>query len=359
MRNTTFTSKKITIGLLISTVSGMAWADHPGVTFGAASSGPITTISASTLPAGTKTIGVEVTHVKANPFSDQELEGFAADHVHAHSTDSLTSTALGFAYGITNDFTVGLRLPYIHRDNIRAGHHSHAGGTVTNEAEAHGDSQGIGDLSVIGKYRFLNDPVKNHQAAVLVGLEMPTGTTSRRNLHGERFETEHQPGSGSWNPLVGLAYTKRMEKMSFDTNVLYKAARTGAQATDLGDQFFYNAALSYRLKDAAGVEGEPHHHHASEEHAHHHHEEASQPFSDTSVDLILELNGEWQDQQEIAGVVNANSGGNTVYLSPGARLGFANNWAAHLSIGIPVVQNLNGAHPESDWRLAAAVSRSF
>jgi hypothetical protein len=244
MQKTTLTINRIASGFLISTACSTVWADHPGVGFGASSYGPITTISASTLPAGARTAGLEVIHVKAKPFSDEELERFAAAHIHAHSIDSLTSTAIGIGYGFTKDFTIGLRLPYIHRDNIRAGHHSHAGGVVSNEAETHGDSQGIGDLSVIGKYRFLNDSFNNHEAALLVGLEMPTGTTSKRNLQRERFEAEHQPGSGSWDPLIGLAYTKRTGKMSFDTSVLYKVATKGAQATRLGDQFFYNTALS-------------------------------------------------------------------------------------------------------------------
>jgi hypothetical protein len=352
-------SKQIATGFLISTVSSMALADHPGIGFGASSSGPITTISATTLPAGTKTFGLEVTHVKAKPFSDEELAGYAARHIHAHSTDSLTSTSLGFGYGVTDDFTIGLRLPYIHRDNIRAGHHSHAGGTVTNEAEVHGNAQGIGDLSVIGKYRLLNDSVNNRDVALLFGIEVPTGITDRLNLQGERFEAEHQPGSGSWDPLFGLAYTKRMGKMSFDTNLLYKVATTGAQATDLGDQFFYNAALSYRVKGAVGEQEEPHHHHDTDDHAHHHHDEVVPSSSGMNVDLILELNGEWQDQLKISGVADKNSGGNTLYLSPGIRLSSMSNWVGNISVGIPVAQDLNGAHPESDWRMTIGLSRGF
>lgn len=357
MQYQTPSMKRITTGLLFLIASSMALADHPGTGFGASASGPITTISASTLPAGTKTIGLEVTHVKADAFIDEELARFADQHIHAHSTDSLISTTIGLGYGVTNDFTVGLRLPYIHRDNIRAGHHSHAGGTVTNEAEALGDSQGIGDLSAIGKYRFLNDSRGNQEAAVLFGLEMPTGTTSRINRGGERFETEHQPGSGSWDPLVGLAYTKRMGKTSFDTNVLYKIATRGAQATELGDQFFYNLAFSYRLRGSVGEPAEVHPHRHADGHAHYH--EVPSPVGGTSVDLILELNGEWQDKLKIAGVVENNSGGNTVYLSPGIRISSMKNWAASASIGIPVAQNIGRAHTDSDWQLIVGVARAF
>jgi hypothetical protein len=41
-----------------------------------------------------------------------------------------------------------------------------------------------------------------------------------------------------------------------------------------------------------------------------------------TLDLVLELNGEWHDKQRIAGIPDPNSGGTTVYLSPGVRVGF-------------------------------------
>ena len=40
-----------------------------------------------------------------------------------------------------------------------------------------------------------------------------------------------------------------------------------------------------------------------------------------TLDLVLELNGEWHDKQRIAGIPDPNSGGTTVYLSPGVRVG--------------------------------------
>lgn len=357
-RSTTLKAKTAATSLIISAAGTSSWADHPGVGFGASSSGPITTISASTLPAGTKSIGLEITRTKARPFSNEELAGYARQHIHAHSTDSLTSTSVGLGYGVTDDFSVGLRLGHVARENIRAGHHSHDGGAVRNQAEAHGDSRGLGDLSVLGKYRFLNDSDSNEEASVLAGLKMPTGRTDRRNLQGRRLETEHQPGSGSWDPLIGVAYSKRMGGVSFGASGLYKVATTGAQATDLGDQVLYSAAISYRLISTAGEEAEPHHHHP-ESGEHTHQGQADKLFSGTYIDLILEVNGEWQGRQTIAGTKDGNSGGNTLYLSPGVRFSTSTNWAANLSLGIPAVQKSNGAHPESDWRLTIGLSRRF
>jgi hypothetical protein len=87
----------------------------------------------------------------------------------------------------------------------------------------------------------------------LVGVKTPTGTTDERDNEGELFETEFQPGSGSWDPLIGLAVTRGFGRWSLDSNVLYSLATEGVQQTDLGDRFHYNGAISYRLIGAGNV----------------------------------------------------------------------------------------------------------
>jgi hypothetical protein len=57
---------------------------------------------------------------------------------------------------------------------------------------------------------------------------------------------EFQPGSGSWDGLFGLAVSQRLTSaVSFHANVLAIANGTGAQNTNLGNHFLYNAALSH------------------------------------------------------------------------------------------------------------------
>src|SRR5206468_11473337 len=81
------------------------------------------------------------------------------------------------------------------------------------------------------------------------------------------FEVEFQPGSGSWDGLFGAALQE---------HCLY--------------------------------------------HANHDHSDMMKtPYT---LDLVLELNGEWHDKQRIAGIPDPNSGGTTVYPSPGVRMGF-------------------------------------
>ena len=162
---------------------------------------------------------------------------------HPHSLDAIFAPSLVYSYGITDDLTLTLRLPFVRRTNIREGH-VHGG---VPEIDDLGDSAGVGDLSVLAQYRLLNNRATQSELSLLLGVKLPTGDTSVNTAGGERFETEFQPGSGSWDGMFGLAFTKRLGPWSFDANVLYVLATEGAQDTDLGDRFQYNAALSYRL----------------------------------------------------------------------------------------------------------------
>ena len=152
-----------------------------------------------------------------------------------------------------------------------------------------------------------------------------------------------RPGSGSWDPLLGTAASKRLGAISFDANLLYTFAARGAQRTNLGDRLHYNLATSYRV-------GNEKNHHDSNETAEHRH---------IAWDLILEVNGEWQEKQKISNVVDENSGGSLVYLSPGVRLCGDNGWAATLSVGIPVIEEVNGVQHETDVRTVFGLSKGF
>ena len=73
---------------------------------------------------------------------------------------------------------------------------------------------------------------------------------------------------------------------------------------------------------------------------------------------MLELNGEWQAEQETNGISDPNSGGNTILISPGLRLS-QDAWSGFVSVGIPIVENLNGIQSEPDWRILAGGTLLF
>ena len=77
-----------------------------------------------------------------------------------------------------------------------------------------------------------------------------------------------------------------------------------------------------------------------------------------ALDLVLEVNGEWHARQEIAGAKDPNSAGNVVFLSPGLRLSY-DRWSSFVSVGVPIVNHLNGVQAEPDWRVLTGVGISF
>jgi hypothetical protein len=206
-----------------------------------------------------------------------------------------------------------------------------------------GDSNGLGDLTLYGQYRLIGD--RTASVSALLGIKAPTGKTNVNNNLGQRFETEHQPGSGSWDALAGLAATQQWSKTSLDGNILYSIAGDGSQSTNIGDVFNYNLALSRRFtmtgkrKSGAGA--------------------SSQSNVTNSWDLALELNGEWRDMVSISGEQQHNTGGNVVYLASSLRFNSRNRWSAYASVSAPVIENLNGVQSDPDFRLFVGISTSL
>jgi hypothetical protein len=82
------------------------------------------------------------------------------------------------------------------------------------------------------------------------------------------------------------------------------------------------------------------------------------PHGHVALDALLEINGEWHDKQRTLGVTDPNSGGTTIFVSPGLRL-TVENWSSYVLVGIPVVNDYNGIQATPTWRVLAGVSVVF
>jgi hypothetical protein len=318
-----------------------ALADHPGIRFGTGVAGPIITVPGAPPPKGSLGFDLRIELIDFDAFTDAELAAFAADHQQVHSTDWLLSPSLGLSYAFTDDLSLGLRLPYVYRNGLKEAHHSHLSEDTSNTAEFLGDADGIGDLTLFGQYRFLPPERGGMHASLLFGLKAPTGETRENTLAGGHFDTEHQPGSGSWDPMLGLALTRHLDGLAMDANVLYILTTEGTRETEVGDALFYNVALSWRVGSG------------------HSHAEVSHQHSHLSWDLVLEANGEHRQKTEVAGEREEHTGGNLLYLSPGLRLSVEGGMSLALSVGIPVWKDLNGSQSEPNFRTVLSLGVAF
>jgi hypothetical protein len=322
--------KKIISAMFLIVHSAAVFADHGSMGFGIGTASPIITQSGLTLPVGMWAGGLITQFTRFNSASDSTLLGLknnAVDDAHGdvHSVKSLVQPAVFAAYGVTDNLTLGIRLPYVQRINIRSPNED--GDAVNNL----GNSGGFGGISLFSQYRFFHTADNLNHLSVVTALKTPSGASNVRTNQGDAFETHHQPSSGSWDPAVGFSFTRAMGKFSFDSSILYTVASRGTQNTDLGNAFDYNVALSYAFVGMA----------------------RNNLFVDSNNAPwtgVLELNGMWQDRQKTAGLADPNSGGNIIYISPGIRYSGGKNWNTALSIGAPIVKDTNGYQTTPDYR---------
>ena len=326
---------KTTTSVLI-VISQFAFADHPTFAFGLESAGPINTMSATTVPTGLFAFGLRTEVLNNERFNTAELKDFGSSGQEGvHSVDEIKNTSLSAAYGLTEELTISARLPYIERKNIRESEEESPG---VGEAHTHGDSSGFGDILLMANYRFFK--TENLDGSVLFGVKAPTGETREKDNDGVRFETEFQPGTGSWDYLLGAAVSQTNGPISYHANILYNKTTEGTQHTKIGDALSYNAAVTYRL--------------FSEDHSNHTHQHVD-TTNEIKWDVSFEVNGETRRENRISGELEENSGGTTVYLSPGVKIS-AGNFSGFISFGIPIIENNKGTQTDVDSRIVAGLS---
>ena len=128
-------------------------------------------------------------------------------------------------HGLTANLTLLGTLPVIRR-KVRFG------------SGAGDDASGVGDLGVLVKYRFFQDdqPGRTTRWAALVGAELPS--------YDDRLSSE------SFDPIVGVVWTRQRPRWWLDADLVYKLNTAGGAAGE--DQVRADTALSLRLWSGEG-----------------------------------------------------------------------------------------------------------
>ena len=335
--------KYVLIGAAVASLASPALADHLGPS-GIGSGGGMSVFSPDTLDGGHWASGFRLTYTRPERRSDRELETLAARGVAAHNTDYNLNAALGIAYGVNHHLTFSAELPYVRRDNLREG----APGGV----ERLGSVAGLGDLSVLAKYRLTDS---DHSGLALIGgLKLPTGSTHNTSPDGERLETEHQPGTGSWDPIIGVSASTKMGAVQLTASGLYQFSTEGAQHTRLGNRFQGGIAFSHRFGQLPRDHLEAHNHHHGDEL-----DEHSEGPRHSTWDAFVELAGEWEGRQKVGGATENASGGKWAWIAPGLRFNAASGWSASAGVALPMWQHIRASHPDNCYRVSLSLGGAF
>ncbi|MBI2447653.1 MAG: transporter, partial [Candidatus Omnitrophica bacterium] len=78
----------------------------------------------------------------------------------------------------------------------------------------------------------------------------------------------------------------------------------------------------------------------------------------SQVNLVLEFNGEYAQKDKSGGSIIEDSGGNTLFISPGIQW-VTKRWILETSIQLPVIQDLNGSQIETDYIAVTSLRLTF
>ncbi len=228
-------------------------------------------------------------------------------------------------YGVNRDFVLFAMLPWFDKrlDMTMDGQ-----GVTRRE-------RGIGDLTMLGRYTAYEDnaPGRTFRIAPFLGIKMPTGDHNARDSSG-RLPLRIQPGSGSWDILAGVVATWQTLDFQIDSQASYKANRE-ANGVRAGDVSAIDGSVQYRLWPRSLGHGVP-----------------------AFLYGVLEVNLEHADKDRLGGVDDRNSGGTTLFLSPGLQY-VTRKWIIEAGVQMPVIRNPNGTALTSDYVVTTGFRINF
>ncbi|MCH9032545.1 MAG: transporter [candidate division Zixibacteria bacterium] len=181
-------------------------------------------------------------------------------------------------------------------------------------------SSGIGDIKLSAKYLIYQRDQKNKTVRVAskVGVKLPTG------------DDDAQPalGTGSTDYFFSTVAGWIENRVGVFIEGIYNE-NTSRDSLDFGNSFSYNLALGYRLLPAV-----------------------YETYPSPQLNGYLELNGTTAAKSEVNGAKDGNSGGTTLFLSPGLQYVGGRQWLVEVSFQYPIVNEPNGTQLATDWTIS-------
>jgi hypothetical protein len=129
-------------------------ADHGGLGFGIGTASPVIT-----------------QFIDFKTASTPQLLSEAAAHGDVHTTNTYLSPSVFAAYGLSDNLTLGMRVPYVLRSGVKSPNED------ADSINALGSANGFGDVSLFSQYRFFHSDDNLNHASITVGLKTNTGQT--------------------------------------------------------------------------------------------------------------------------------------------------------------------------------------
>jgi hypothetical protein len=252
--------------------------------------------------------------------------GVGEIHKHHDEIRTLNRNWLAtYDYAFGEAWGVSATLPLVDRDHAHI--HNHMGAQLRDDWSF----TEPGDLRVLGRRQWRSESVEAQRLdfyGANFGLKLPTGKDDVRNGAGDLAERTLQPGTGTTDLLLG-GYFRRM----LGSGSSWFADALLQQALDTHEDFRPGARLSLDLGYRREV-GE-------------------------KTGLMLQLNYLHRHRDRGAAAEPEDSGGDALFLSPGASYALTSGLQAYGFLQLPLYQYVNGVQLTGDWAVVAGVSARF
>ncbi len=266
--------------------------------------------------------------VAKNAFVNREqffFKRFKSDTGPAKRNLKVSGLVSVMGYGITPKLALFVAVPYLDKKtDFRF-----------NDTIFSRSTKNIGDTNLFARYTFLqkDERSKTFRIAGFAGIKAPTGIDNKKDSLG-RLPVPLQSGSGSWDYLLGTVMTYQVLDFQIDAQL---SMQQKGQANNFRAGNNYNAdiSLQYRILP-------------------------QQISRDTHgfVYAVIEANYRKVNRNQLSGINDLNSGGNTLFISPGIQY-VTPKYILEAAIQIPLRQNLHGNNLETDTILTSGFRINF
>jgi hypothetical protein len=270
---------------------------------------------------------------------------------HAEHRTILELTTLDINYGLTNNLTLELLVPYKH---IKHTHIIERGSADTGGAgmyEAFQDS-GVGDIRANTKYSYL--PTLRTLLVFGFGVDLPTGNSHANNINGTLQEPTLQLGRRSWGivPSIYQSYEIIPHVLNQFASVSYQHTFTGPNSYRFGDVYVVSAGLHYTTLKNLTFTGQFNWRYAVHDEFTGSLARVQEPTDPTFPDEPIVLDPDAKRRPV------PNTGSTVLAFSPGVTIALREQLRAYFFSQIPVVRDANGGLIP-DVGFLAGLSMSF
>ena len=243
------------------------------------------------------------------------------------------------AYGFTPKFKAFISLPYVRNSmDMTSSNGAMLGWTDMTMPTV----SGPGDATVMGLYRLYTDREIRPRNAVTLGLgvKTPTGSSTERSSDGRLIHAHMQAGTGSWDPLASLMYTKMVDSFLVSADATYQLATRNREGYKFGDSLAVTFTGKYAVVREFNVLA---------------------GMTVLNVNKASDRNGAYYDPISNASLMDdpANAGGESLWGSAGIQVLPFKKGMLDLKVQLPVWEKVNGTQLVSSYRILAGISYSF